>query len=226
VELEFHPPLVVAPATSSDSDSEFVCLAHARLWVRVELAAWQVVRQGHIHLVRPASARGGWRTVDLSGHPVRLWTGRTETVSLDDVGQELADWLAQRPLSFYRIPELAAVSEMGETIEDFRRRVLGGVGEEVRRRLDAIDQAPRSRLPWRRRPENSERALRRRRLATGVARLGAGIEELDVGDESWIAARAEAGVLLVDPEISLPPRSRRDLMLDRAVTQNDVNRER
>lgn len=212
MQLDFHPPLVIARSAGSVFDADLECLIHAHLWIRVDLTDWQVVRQGHLHVVRSVSDHLGWRAVDLSGHPVRLWSGEARAVPLDGVDRELADWMAHSPLSFYRIRSLAAVSDLGETIDDFRRRVLGGVGAEVRRRLDASVRPSRVRLPWRRPAKEDERS-HRRRLATEVAGLASDIERLDVSDVAGTVVRAEAGVLLVDPEIRLPSPSRRDPML-------------
>lgn len=213
MKLEIHPPLVVAATSLPENATDLRCLVHARLWMRIDLTAWQVVRQGHLQLVRPPSGAGKWRTVDLSGHPMRLWRGHCPRVSLDGVETELTSWLSRTAQPFYRIPELAAVSEFGEGIDQFRRRVLGGVGEEVRRRIEEIEDAAHSRLPWRQRSEDSDRTRRRNRLASGVAGLAAGIEQLTVEDPAATVVRAEAGLMLVGPGIQLPPPAPRDLML-------------
>ncbi len=211
--LEIHPPLVIAGGPGPDSDTDFTSLVHAHLWVRVDLAEWGVVRQGHLHLVRPASHCGDWRVVDLAGHPVCLWRGQCPDVALDSVEPELAAWLTRHALSFYRVSKLAAVSELGEGIDDFRRRVLAGVGGELRSRLEKTESALSPRLPWRRRPGEPERARRRRRLACDVARLSQDIEHLTIEDPVAAIVHGEAGVLLVAAGTRLPSPTSRDLMI-------------
>lgn len=211
--LKIHPPLVIAGGSGPNGDTHLASLVHAHLWMKVDLAEWGVVRQGHLHLVRATANSGDWKMVDLAGHPVRLWRGQCPEVRLDSVESELAAWLVRSALSFYRVSKLAVVSELGEGIDDFRRRVLAGVGRELRSRLEETESAPSSQLPWQRRPEEPERARSRRQLAFGVAGLGQDIEQLTVEDPVATIVHGEAGLLLVGAGIHLPSPASRDLMI-------------
>jgi hypothetical protein len=104
--------------------------------------------------------------------------------------------LAGRTLSFFRIPEIGLVSEIGEGREDFRRRATGGLRPQLQRRL-AAEPGPGA----------------REKLASELASLASSIETLELGDLGRLVRRAELGLLLVAPGIRLAAPQYRALMI-------------
>ncbi len=109
---------------------------------------------------------------------------------------DLTQALAGRTLSFFRIPEIGLVSEIGEGREDFRRRATGGLRPQLQRRLAA-----------------EHGAGAREQMASELAKLASSIETLELGDVgSWVR-RAELGVLLLAPGVRLEAPRYRPLMI-------------
>jgi hypothetical protein len=213
MKLELHPPLLARAPGDSGESFDFRAFVHARLWLDVELSDWQERRSGHLRLVRPVKG-GEWRAADLAGHALRVAHGEELELTADEIEQELRSWFDRHPLRFYRFSQLGAVSEVGEGLDEFRRRVMGSLQPEVRRRLEEVDAGAPSLMPWRRRAREARRGNARRELAAGVAELSNRIEELAIEDAPAAVRRAEAGLLLVAAGVDLAPRHARDLMID------------
>jgi hypothetical protein len=212
MKLELHPTLIAGRPRDSEEGSDFRAFVHARLWLDVELSEWHERRSGHLRIVRPVEGEG-WRTADLAGHALRVASTEEGELSADEIQQELRSWFARHPLRFYRISGLGAVSEVGEGLDEFRRRVLGSLQPELRRRLENVGAAARSVFPWRRRAQEARRSDTRRELAAGVAELSNRIEELAIEDTLAAVRRAEVGLLLVAEGVDLAPRAVTDLMI-------------
>jgi hypothetical protein len=194
VKVLFHPPLLLAPAGVDPRAPELVRCGHASLWLSVSLEAWQVERSGHLHLVREPG-EGSWREVDLTRHPLRALADEP-VPEAERLEGELRLALAGRSLSFFRIPQLELISEIGEGREDFRRRATGGLRPQLERRIAGDRETPV-----------------KERLASELAALVASIETAEVEDLSRWVRRAEAGVLLVAPGIKLEAPRYRPLMV-------------
>jgi hypothetical protein len=194
VKVSLHPPLLLAAAAIDAGGPDLIRCGHASLWLSVWIEQWQVNRSGHLHLIREAGGEG-WREVDLTRHPLRALADEPvpEAERLDG---ELRLALAGRSLSFFRIPQLELISEIGEGREDFRRRATGGLRPQLQRRIAG----------------DRETAVKEQ-LASELAALVASIETLELDDLSQWVRRAEVGVLLVAPGVRLEAPKYRPLMI-------------
>jgi len=194
VKVLFHPPLLLAPAGVDSRAPELVRCGHASLWLSVWIEPWQVGRSGHLHLLREPGG-GGWREVDLTRHPLRALADEP-VPEAERLEGELRLALAGRSLSFFRIPQLELISEIGEGREDFRRRASGGLRPQLQRRI-----------------AGDREAAVKERIASELAALAASIETAELKDLSRWVRRAEVGVLLVAPGVRLEAPRYRPLMI-------------
>ena len=194
VKVAFHPPLLLAPGEADGGAPGLRRCDHAGLWLSVALEPWEVVRCGHLHLVR-GPGEAAWREVDLTRHPLRALAGGP-ALEGDRLEGELRQALAGRALSFYRIPEIGLVSEIGEGREDFRRRAGAALRPQLQRRLAA-----------------GAGAAAKEQAASQLAALAASIETLELGDLGRWVRRAEIGALLVAPGVKLEAPKYRPLMI-------------
>ena len=178
VKVVFHPPLLLAAAATDAAAPELIRCGHASLWLSVWIEPWQVNRSGHLHLLREPGGEG-WREVDLTRHPLRALADEP-VPEAERLEGELRLALAGRSLSFFRIPQLELISEIGEGSEDFRRRATGGLRPQLQRRIAG----------------DRETAVKEQ-LASELAALVASIETLELDDLSQWVRRAEVGVLLM-----------------------------
>jgi hypothetical protein len=204
-----HQPLLIAPPDREAEAGRTTRFLHAKLWVVAELEAWGERREGHLHVVSEIDS-DRWSTVDLSDHPLRAAARYDDMPSFRQLELELRRWLDEWRLRFYASPALALVSEIGEDRDDFRRRVAGLIRPELQRRLDGLSHGARPRLPWRRRKAGQRRAELRAEMVEELARLLAGIEELELSGGAGAVRRAEAGVLVVAEGVTLHPPGLRD----------------
>ena len=194
VKVSFHPPLLLTPAGAEPPAADLRCCRHAALWLAVVIEPWQAERSGHLHLVQEPG-ESSWREVDLTRHPLRALPQEPDAEA-ERLVADLRQVLAGRALSFFRIPEIGLVSEIGEGREDFRRRATGGLRPQLQRRLAA-----------------EEGAAARERLASELASLTSSIETLELGDLGRWVRRAELGALLVAPGVRLEAPRYRSLMI-------------
>jgi len=178
VKVVFHPPLLLAAAATDAAGPDLIRCGHASLWLSVWIEPWQVNRSGHLHLLREPGGEG-WREVDLTRHPLRALADEPVPEAKRLEG-ELRLALAGRSLSFFRIPQLELISEIGEGSEDFRGRATGGLRPQLQRRIAG----------------DRETAVKEQ-LASELAALVASIETLELDDLSQWVRRAEVGVLLM-----------------------------
>jgi hypothetical protein len=195
VKVSFHPPLLLAPPGVAPPAAELCRCRHAALWLSVIIEPWQVERSGHLHLLQVAG-ESSWREVDLTRHPLRALAEEPEPPDAEGVVADLRQALAGRNLSFFRIPEIGLVSEIGEAREYFRRRATGGLRPQLKRRLAA-----------------EQGAAARERMASELASLSSSIETLELGDFGRWVRRAELGALLVAPGVRLEAPRYRPLMV-------------
>jgi hypothetical protein len=195
MKVSFHPPLLLAPAGADPPAAELRRCWHAALWLSVVIEPWQAERSGHLHLLEEPG-ESSWREVDLTRHPLRARGVEPEPPETESLVAGFRQALAGRTLSFFRIPEIGLVSEIGEGREDFRRRAIGGLRPQLQRRLTA-----------------KHGAGAREQLASELAILAASIETLQLGDLGRWVRRAELGVLLVAPGIRLAAPQYRPLMI-------------
>jgi len=193
VKVSFHPPLLLAPPGADPGALGLRRCHHAALWLSAWLEPWQVHRSGHLHLVREPGETV-WREVDLARHPLRALEDEP-TPEADRLEDELRQALAGRGLTFFRIPDLGLVSNIGEGREDFRRRTTGALRPELQRRLAAERGAAVK--EW---------------IASGLAGIAASIETLELEDLGRWVRRAELGVLLVAGDVRLAAPRHRELM--------------
>lgn len=199
--LTWHPPLAVGPP------GDALDHIHVRVWVRVEAEPWHVVREAHLHLVRPLD-RGGssFSSVDLSRSPLRPSPGRVEPEGFRERAlAEYQAWLRGWRPRLWRAPELGMVSEIGDTEAGFRRRVLRLLQPELEREIERARSAPPSRLPWRRRRAERERQLAREEMAARLAGLAASLETWEAPSGESAVRSAEAGLLAIPPGLRIPP---------------------
>jgi len=194
VKVSSHPPLLLAPAGVAPAAAGLRGCRHAALWLSVVIEAWQVERSGHLHLLQEPG-ESSWREVDLTRHPLRALAD-DPVPEAGSLVTDLQRALAGRRLSFFRIPEIGLVSEIGEGREDFRRRATSGLRPQLQRRLAA-----------------EEGAAARERMASELASLSSSIETLELGDFGRWVRRAELGVLLVAPGVRLEAPRYRPLMI-------------
>ena len=194
VKVSFHPPLLLAPAGVAPAAAGLRRCHHAALWLSVVIEAWQAERSGHLHLLQEPG-ESCWREVDLTRHPLRALADEP-VPEAERLVTDLRQALAGRTLSFFRIPEIGLVSEIGEGREDFRRRATGGLRPQLQRRLAA-----------------EQGAAARERIASELVSLSSSIETLELLDFGRWVRRAELGVLLVAPGVRLEAPRYRPLMI-------------
>ena len=194
LKVSFHPPLLLAPTGTDGGAPGLRRCHHAALWLSAWLEPWQVQRSGHVHLVREPGETV-WREVDLGRHPLRALEDEPAPEA-ERLEGELRVALAGRGLTFFRIPDLGLVSEIGEGREEFRRRTTGALRPQLQRRL-AEEQG----------------AAAREQAASQLAALAASIETLGLEDLARWVRRAELGVLLVAPGVRLEAPQYRPLMI-------------
>ena len=208
-----RPTCEILSPSASSRDGAAVAHVSASIWLSVDLAAWGERRDGHLHFARRLDGRE-WSPADMSGHPMRPVTDRRTPIDTAPIVEELESLLAARPPTFYRIPELGVVSDLGEGREDFRRRVLGALRPVFQQRIDALERAPGSRLPWRRRRRDEVRRRTRNELAARLASLANSIESHTCRHPWDTVRRIEIGILLVPDGLDLTPGPPRDPMIE------------
>lgn len=192
-----HPPWIIGQTTETVTPH---VLAHAALWIEVEVPQWRARRRAHLHLV--AADNGTPKLFNLARWPLRMAPHGTPDLGADERRQwceRVGEWLAMNPVRLHRQPELAMVSEIAEGSQDFVHRLRAAMGPEVRRRLEALE-VERPRRWWQRRRPTEERERTREQLVTSVARLAAGIEVLELDAEAAVR-RLETGVLLAGDDV-------------------------
>ncbi len=201
----WHPPLAIARhhAASLAGPTERA-YGHVGFWVRLAIEPWDVVREGHLHLLRPLTSDAPLAVVDLSRRPLVAIPGRQEPAGLrDQLVASSEAWLrAWRP-TFWRISELGLVSEIGESADGFRHRVQGLLQPELQRRLDRLQAAPLPNLPWRRKSEFESRRRARDGLVKALARVMGGLESWTAEDAADRVRSLDAGLLIADEDLLL-----------------------
>lgn len=198
----WHPPFAISQPGGAPSGSAEWAYGHVRLWVRLVIEPWVVVREGHLHLVRPLASGGSFAVVDLSRRPLVVVPDRMEPEGLrEQIAASIEMWLrAWRP-TFWRLPELDVVSELGESEARFRRRVQGVLHPELQRHLDHLQAPPLSRLPSRRRSQLERRRVAREQIAGALSRVMGPLEPWTVEDAVNCVRSLEAGLLLANQEL-------------------------
>jgi hypothetical protein len=196
VRLSEHPPYAVGPAVGSRSlEGKLASLLHAALWIRIEIEEWQLVREGHLHLVcSPEMARRGerWRRVELASHPLTVRDGVQELPG--DAQDLLRGELRELQLDVFRQADLGLASEIGETRSAFQRRLLRSLGPLIQTRIQAFNNA---------RPREPKAAPDRGKVAGAVSQLVSGIEHRAVRATEDVVHSAELGLLLVPEGVVL-----------------------
>lgn len=189
MEPTWHPPLAVARHVTVSGEPPRRCAyGHVRLWIRLEIEPWGVVRAGHLHLVQDLERGGPLTAVELARHPLVVVPDLREPEGLREaLTAGVRVWLESWRPTFWRLPGLDLVSELGETGEAFCRRVRAMLQPELQRQVDRLQERPLPRLPWRRRAEQRRRRAARDELAEALARVTAGLE-------SWTDEAAAGGV--------------------------------
>jgi hypothetical protein len=205
-----HPPVVITGGRSKEGGA-LTSYLHGALWLMVEVAEWGIRREAHVHAVRPLGG-GEWRPVDLSRHALSPSSWEPVRPPSAEIAAELVAWFQGRPLRLYRLPALDSVSELGETPDDFRRRMLGLLRPELEERSRSLRSRPVSVWPWRRRAERARRERFKHSIAGEIGELVAEVEEWLSPDPTSVIRRLEVGVMLVGEGIALAAPARKDLM--------------
>ncbi len=203
MELTWHPPVAVrrrggvAPGSSTQW-----AYGHLRLWVRLKIEPWRVVREGHLHLLRPLTNGARFVAVDLARRPLVVIPGGKEPEGLrEQIAASSQEWLHLWRPTFWRLSELELVSELGETEDGFRRRVHSVLQPELQRRLDRVQAPPLPRLPWRRRSELERRRAAREELAQALVWVMGHLESWTADSAESAARSLEAGLLMADEDL-------------------------
>jgi hypothetical protein len=202
----WHPPVTVARrGAGSRSGSTERAYGHVRVWVRLPIEPWGVVREGHLHLLLPLASDASFSVVDLSRRPLVAIPSRKEPEGLRAQLTTASEaWLrAWRP-TFWRLPELGLVSELGETEDGFCRRARGLLRPELQRRLDRLHATPLPRLPWRRRSELDRRRRVSEELTGAVARVMGGLETWTADGAIDRVCSLESGLLVANEDLLVP----------------------
>jgi hypothetical protein len=186
MKVEILPTCTIEARYGSAADAPKTAHLHVALWLSVELEAWGERREGHLHLIREVGG-GSWRPIDVSRHPMGAAAGDHPPIDVDGTIAALRDELDERGMSFYRVPELGVVSEMGETGPAFRRRVLGVLRPTIQQRIDG----PAG--------EGSDASD----LAAQLSRLVGSIEEHRCNDVWSHVKRVAVGVLYIPDGLDL-----------------------
>jgi len=207
-----HPPLRIATAGRGRPSR---LLAHAALWIVVEVPRWSERRTAHLHLVAPPDAAhraDAWEQVGLARHPL---APAADDVQLpwSEVETGLRERIGRFELRMFRSPEVGLVSDLLEARGAFEHRVRQLLAPAIRTRLEEDGSRPLPAMPWRRRREQARRTERREALAAGLSSVIAAIEESRVADPWDAIRRAEVGPLEVPPEVSLDAPGPRDPMI-------------
>lgn len=192
-----HPTWIIG---NVEPGPDTVLWRHAKLWLVVELPAWDARRSGHFHVVsRVDWPVSDWRPTSIARHPMRPEAAGAPTTAPDsEVIAGLEHWLRSWRPELYRQPEIGLVSELGEGEGAFRKRLLGGVRPELRRRVESLDHDTDD----------------RQQLATGVAQLATAIESHSVADVTQAIQHIEIGLVIAPTDLDLVrQRPRHDLML-------------
>lgn len=196
VRLSLHPPYAVAGKHGgSDQMGERVSLLHAKLWVRIEIEEWHLVREGHLHLVSaPDAARAGmrWREVELSRHPLFVYHHGSQVP--EDAEDLLHSELSRLSIEVFRQRELGLASEIGETRAAFERRLLKALRPLVQERIGVVKAGGRPK------PGGGSS---RTGVAEALSGLASGIEHRTVRATEDVVVSAELGLLLI-PEDDVP----------------------
>lgn len=210
--VSVHPPLMLAPAAVDSTVAVNLrqCL-HAALWLSVAIDEWQVRRSGHLHLIREPD-QVDWREVDLARHPLRPAPLGYETSPVE-LEQELRRGLARMPLQLYRMAGIGLVSEIGEGMDDFRRRATGLLRPELQRRIATIVGEPVDGAHVPRGDADRRQVDEKGRLAAELAGIAGSIEAIELLDATEHIRRAQVGLLLVAPGVRLETPRHRALMI-------------
>jgi hypothetical protein len=207
VRLSEHPPYAVGPRLgNSGLEGELASLLHAALWVRIEIEEWQLVREGHLHLVcSPEMARRGerWRRVELASHPLTLRDAAQELPG--DAKDLLRKELEELQLGVFRQADLGLASEIGETRSAFQRRLLRSLGPLIQTRIQAFNNV-RHREP--------KPGPDREKVAKALSQLVSGIEHRTVRATEDVIHSAELGLLLVPEGVVLAAAGIDDRMIE------------
>ncbi len=183
VRVDLHPPLAVATAATPPGEGGVASL-HARVALEVRPPGCDVVRRGHLQLLKGLEPGAVWRPVDLGGRPLARVAGGAPDIP-GDAAADLELWLSRQELVLFTARYVGAVSELGEDRAGFRARLLATVRPELTRLM------------------NDAEADDRRRLAGSALRVVDGIEEAVIGDLQQHVRGAEIGILLLPDDASV-----------------------
>lgn len=196
VRLSLHPPYAIAGKHEGSGQlGERVSLLHAKLWVRIGIEEWRLVREGHLHLVSALeAARAGkrWRELELSRHP--LFVCHHGSPLPEDAEDLLHSELGRLSIEVFRQRELGLASEIGETRAAFESRLLKALRPLVHERIGVVDAG--------RRPK-PQGGSSRAGVAEALSDLTSGIEHRTVRATEDVVVSAELGLLLI-PEGGVP----------------------
>lgn len=193
-----HPPWSVGYEPVGDIFDE---VYHARIWLSVEISEWRCRRQAHLHFVRTLDREDGpWQRVDLAHHPLRKDPHpASPQTAVDQVISSLRSWLESWCLELYRQPDVGLVSELGESRAGFQRRLRAAMAPEMQRRIQTLEAAPRSVLPWRRQRAETKIADARVQLAGTVSAVTDRLDVCRIADPVTAVREAVIGVLRIPP---------------------------
>jgi hypothetical protein len=136
----------------------------------------------------------GWSIVDLARMPLQRWQGE-DLVEPAEIERLLNRHLEHLKLAFFRLELLGMTSELGEGMDDFRRRALGQLRPEIQSLVDTAETD------------------RKGELALNISSIANSIEEWRCTDPTSAVKRAEIGTLWVAEGVALQPPKFRSLMI-------------
>ncbi len=181
VRISVHPPLAITVAASRPS-GEGLAHLHAALWLEVWLPELEIRRRGHLQLLRGLEPGTRWWTADLGGRPRTPAPGDVPGLP-ESAAEDLECWLTAHELVLYCVPQLGAVSELGESREDFSARVRALLRPELMRRMETAEVESR------------------RSLAGTTGRLARAVEEVVVVNLAEQVQAAELGILVIPARV-------------------------
>ncbi len=195
-----HAPLLLASGTVSKPVSAYV---HARFWLDGELGNWHHKIEGGLDVIQSLTGAEEWREVDLGRYSLRRVSDMTPEEPPAEAAQRLEKWLKAWRLCFYRQSRLKLYGKMGESRDDFRKRVADAVREMVKEKKLKIDEEPLPLMPWRKRTALEERERQKKRLTAEASEMVEDIESTLCAPATDLVQRAEFGMLFVGAAIKL-----------------------
>jgi len=203
--VKIHPPLEFGSRLSGTDPGTRMPLVHAFVTLAVPLDSWSHQAAGVVQVVRRLDGPAGqWRATSIPTKQLRPAPSSMAPAMPDAMQADLESWIAGWRLTFYRQPELAMISDVGEQRRAFEDRVSRRIKPLIQKKIREIESRQMPRLPWKRKQAEQQRHSDLQRVTGEGVMLKENIESRTVGGLLDAAQRLELGLLLLVPGTKLP----------------------